>query len=203
MIQSKHGSKFEIQQQVGGESDHPPPSEAFSRNSKFLARQPSVDTTYKLVGTNSRTRLHPPVLHVAYDRRLDVVNLSDVLRSCSQCQCHVIYHVTIINNFLCHHFNLLPFQFVSQIVMLLRYVTSTHINHVRQITFSPNQSLLLQSWTQPIQSSGLLEASPIQKAGSAIQSDYPHTANECFIHSLTPYVMVQLVSMYYDIIPKT
>ena len=57
--------------------------EAYGRN--ILARQPSVDTPHKLTGTNSRTRLHPPVLHVAYDRRLDVVNLSDVPRSCSQC----------------------------------------------------------------------------------------------------------------------
>ena len=58
--------------------------EAYGRN--ILARQPSVDTNHKLAGgVNGRTRLHPPVLHVAYDRRHDVINLPDISRSCSQC----------------------------------------------------------------------------------------------------------------------
>ena len=57
--------------------------EAYGRN--ILARQPSVDTSNKLAGANGRTRVHPAVLHVSYDRHRDFVSLSDVPRTCSQC----------------------------------------------------------------------------------------------------------------------
>ena len=51
----------------------------------LLARQPSMDTTNKLVNGNSRTRLPAPVMQVSYDRRQEFVNLSDVPRTSSQC----------------------------------------------------------------------------------------------------------------------
>ena len=57
--------------------------ETYGRN--ILARQPSVDTTNKLVSSNSRTRVHPAVLEVSYDRHREFVSLADVPRTCSQC----------------------------------------------------------------------------------------------------------------------
>ena len=51
----------------------------------LLARQPSIDTTNKLVDGNGRTRLPAPVMQVSFDRRQEFVNLSDVPRTSSQC----------------------------------------------------------------------------------------------------------------------
>lgn len=57
--------------------------EAYGRN--ILARQPSVDTTSKLASATGRTRVHPAMVPVSYDKHRDFVSLSDVPRTCSQC----------------------------------------------------------------------------------------------------------------------